>query len=212
MRNLLILVGVLIVTVSCKKDEPLAVVFPKDYLPAYPGSIWYYSNGDVSKVHTEYMAHSYQAGITSPGSTSPKLVPYIDHEYLYEYGITQNSMTYPLKTLLSETDKKPWVVDIVEEVEIYREMLAKLDSINVTFDLPIHITDTTIHEGEIHAYTTYKDILVVVEYLGTLDKTKWNKKEYYAKNIGLIQVEINNPYDTLVPIIQKKLVNYNINK
>jgi hypothetical protein len=139
-------------------------------------------------------------------------VPYIDHEYLYEYGITQNSMTYPLKTLLSETDKKPWVVDIVEEVEIYREMLAKLDSINVTFDLPIHITDTTIHEGEIHAYTTYKDILVVVEYLGTLDKTKWNKKEYYAKNIGLIQVEINNPYDTLVPIIQKKLVNYNINK
>lgn len=198
--------------VSCKKDAPLDIVLPKAYLPAYPGSIWYYSNGDVSKVHTEYVAHSYQAGITSPGNTSPKLVPYIDHEYLYEYGITQNSMTYPLKTLLSETLKKPWVVDIVGEDEIYRETLAKLDSINIAFDLPIHLTDTIIHEGEFHPYTTYKDVLVVVEFLGSLDNTKWNKKEYYAKNVGLIQVEINNPYDTLVPVIQKKLVEYNINK
>jgi hypothetical protein len=201
MRSLLILVGVLIGVASCKKDEPLVIVLPKDYLPAYPGSIWYYSNGDVSKVHTEYMAHSYQATINSPATTSPKLVPYIDHEYLYEYGITQNSMSYPLKTLLSETDKKPWVVDIVEEVEIFREMLTKLDSLHLTFD-----------SLEVYTDSTYKDVLVVVEYLGTLDKTKWNKKEYYAKNIGLIQVEINNPYDTLASIIQKKLVNYNINK
>ena len=83
MKEILFIFAAIILLTSCKKDDALTVVYPKEYLPAYPGSWWEYSNGEVSKVHKEYVVHSYEASINSPAMTGEKLVPYIDHEYLY---------------------------------------------------------------------------------------------------------------------------------
>ena len=193
--------AIILITSSCKKDDALSIVYPKEYLPAYPGSIWYYSNGDVSKVHTNYVAHRYQPYINSTEYTTEKLVPFIDNKYLYGYDITQNSMSYPLKILLSESVNKPWIVDTVGAEKIYRETIQKIDSMYLRFPSDENPLDSAL----------YYDILEVVEYLGSLDNTKWNSKEYYSKNIGLIKVEINNPYDTLMPVVKKQLVQYKIN-
>jgi len=201
MKFSLIAIGIFLAFLSCKKDEVFTVVEPLSYFPAYPGSIWYYSNGDVSKVHTEYVAHNYQANINSSEYTETKLVPYIDREYLYGYEVTQNSMAFPLKKLLSETVTEPWVIDTVGSEYVYRKTIENRDSLRIEFA-----------DAENYKDSTYFDIVVVVEFSGSLDATQWNRKEYYAKNVGLIQVEINNPDDTLPEVIQKKLVEYNINK
>jgi len=201
MKAALIAFGILLAIVSCKKDEVLTVVEPGVYFPAYPGSFWYYSNGDVSKVHTEYVAHSYQVNLNSTEYTDRKLVPYIDHEYLYGYEITQNSNAFPTKKLLSETIIDAWLVDTVGSESVFRKTSEKLNSFELKFS-----------EEENFKDSAYADVLVVVEFSGSNSASKWNKKEYYAKNVGLIQVEINNPYDTLAPVIQKKLVEYKINK
>jgi len=201
MRNLFLLISIIFITISCDKNDALTIEYPKEYLPAYPGSIWYYSNGDVSKVHTNYVAHRYQPYMNSTEYTTEKLVPFIDNKYLYGYDITQNSMSFPLKTLLSETSGKPWIVDTVGTEKIYRETVQLIDSMYLRFPSDENPLDSVL----------YYDVLEVVEYLNSFDNTEWNIKEFYSKNIGLIRVEINSPYDTFQPVVQKQLVNYNIN-
>jgi hypothetical protein len=95
---ILMLIGLLS---SCGKDNPLTIVYPKEYLPAYPGSYWDYSNGERVTVQPEYVAHNYQASINSPDYTEEKMVPCINGDYLYEYSITQFSTTYPLKNIVA---------------------------------------------------------------------------------------------------------------
>lgn len=199
MKQLLIFASILLFIASCKKEDALTIVYPKDYLPAYPGTTWYYSNGDISKVHFDYVAHQYMADLNSTQYTAEKLVPYIDHEYLYEYKITQNSMLYPLKKLLSETKNSPWIVDEAGGKIIYRETTQVMDSMYLRFPSDENSLDSTL----------YYDILVVVEFLEDNDNTTWNTKEYYSKNVGLIRVEINNPEDTIASVVQKQLIQFN---
>jgi len=187
---------------SCTKEDALTIVYPKEYLPAYPGSWWVYSNGERVTVQPEYVAHSYQPSINSNDYTSEKLVPCIDGNYLYEYSITQYSTLYPIKKLLEESvSQKPWIVNEVNGEIIYRQTIKKLDSMYIykpSFGTPV-------------VDTLFKSVLVVVEFSDTLTAAKWNTKEYYAKNVGLICTEINNPFDTLNPVIQKVIIDYYIN-
>ena len=194
-RVLIVFVAILLVA-SCKKDDPLTVVVPKEYLPAYPSSYWDYSNGERVSVHTEYVAHSYEEDINSPSNTEEKLVPKIGNEYLYEYKITQNSVLYPLKQLLSETVSTPWVVNELNGEKIYRTTVEIIDSIYIKLPSDINALDSTL----------YLSTVVVVEYTDSMTVAEWNIKEYYSKDIGLIRVEINNPYDNLEPVVQKQLL------
>ncbi len=200
-KNIVLLFAMALM-VSCGKDDALSIVYPKEYLPAYPGSWWEYSNGDVSKVHTEYVAHSYEPSINSPQSSGEKLVPYIDNRYLYEYEITQSSTKYPLKKLLSEKVGELWEINETGNQKIFRKTTQSIDSIYLRFPSDEHALDSTL----------YYDILVVVEYLESLDANRWNIKEYYSKNVGLIRKEINNPYDTIAAVVEKQLVDNFINK
>ncbi len=187
---------------NCKKDDPLTVVKPKEYFPAFPGSYWYYTNGEVSTVSKEYVAHSYPLSVSSTEYSEEKLVPFIDNKYyLYEYNITQNSMKYPLKQLLLETLSKKWIVNEVDGQKIYRQTTEKLDSIYLKMPAV---------NGKIDS-VKYKDIIVVVEYMDTLGVNRWNTKEFYSKNIGLIRVDVNNPYDVSDAVILKQLTHYHIN-
>ena len=53
----------------------------------------------------------------------------------------------------------------------------------------------------------------VTEFLESLDNIDhWNIREYYAKNVGLVKVEVNNPHDSLGCVVQKELRSYFINK
>ena len=61
--------------------------------------------------------------------------------------------------------------------------------------------------------SVYKNIYCVTEFIESLDNVDhWNTREYYAKNIGLVKVEVNNPHDTLGCVVQKELRSYFINK
>jgi hypothetical protein len=179
---------------SCSDDNDLSIMYPNDFLPAYPGSWWSYSNGDRSTVYPEYVSHNYEPSINSPESTSDMLVPYLDGEYLYEYKITQMSTEYPVKKLLDTTVVTEWAVNFVNGETIYRKTTAVLDSFYLAKDS-----------------TLFKDVVTVVEFQESMGVTKWNTKEYYARDIGLIRIDVNNPLDTLSAIIQKEIVDYNIN-
>jgi len=200
MKNLYLLLILFGLLSSCEKDNPLSIVYPKEYLPAYPGSWWLYSNGEQVTVQPEYVAHSYQASVNSPKYTDEKMVPCINGNYLYEYSITQYSTTYPLKTLLQEKPGAAWKVSEVNGEIIYRQTIAKLDSIRIY----------TPSFG-IQTDSLYKDVLVVVEYSDTLTAKKWNLKEYYAKNVGLIRVDVNDPFYSKDSVTQKVIINHFIN-
>ncbi|MBR6082262.1 MAG: hypothetical protein IKP62_04985, partial [Salinivirgaceae bacterium] len=59
----------------------------------------------------------------------------------------------------------------------------------------------------------YKSVYRVTEFLESLDDTDhWNIREYYAKNVGLVKVEVNNPHDSADFVVQKELRSYFINK
>lgn len=200
-RILIVCVAILLFA-SCKKDNPLDVIVPKEYLPAYPGSYWDYTNGERISVHTEYVVHSYGESINSPSKSTEKLVPKIGNEYLYEYKITQNSIVYPLKQLLTETVSSSWIVNELNGENYYRKTIEIIDTMYIKLPSDNDALDSVL----------YLNTLVVVEYTDSMTVEKWNTKEYYSKNVGLIRSEVNNPYDNIDPVVQKQLIYYYISK
>lgn len=186
---------------GCGKDTETVYVLPKDYLPAYPQSMWDYSNGERILVASSYQPHAYQESVTSPAYTATKYVPVVDGRYLYEYSVFQNSTTYPLKQLLSETNGESWVVNEVNNEKTYRQVVSKSDNIDITLLQSTGTKDTT-----------FSNVITVVEYLDTLGVDQWSQREYYQKNVGLIRIDVNNPYDEESFVIQKQLINYIINE
>ncbi len=199
MKKELIFLGFILVFASCKKDNIIPIIKPQPYLPAFPGSYWTYSNGDRTVVQDDYVVHSYQPDINSPAYTAEKRVPKIDDKFLYGYEITQNSTNHPLKKLLEETVGSAWEVNNINGDEIMRQTIQVLDTVRLEFTPKEHAKDST-----------YRNVVVVVEFIKRLGNANWNIKEYYAKGVGLIKSEIDNPYDTLPAIVEKKLVSYKI--
>lgn len=199
MNKIIVFFVAIFIVISCE-DDPIEVVEPKDYIPAYPGSYWDYTDGGRVSVNAEYVMHSYQYEVNSTSTTDEVLVPQIGSEYIYEYGITQNSIAYPLKQLLSESVSSSWVVNRINEQDIYRKTIESIDSMYIKIP-----TGNTVDS------TLYVNTLVVVEYMDSLGDLRWNTKEYYSQYVGLIRVEINNPYDTLEPVVQKQLLYSHIN-
>ena len=199
MRNLILILLFTILLPACFPEEEFEILYPKEYFPAYPASYWTYSNGQTIKVDPGFHLHSYEDSIDSNHKTDEIYVPRIDGQYVYEYGITQNSTRAPLKILLSESNtSSAWIVDYWNGKPVYRKILA----INNT----VHILDTIYNID-----TTFTNVISVIEYSEELSDTNWFSKEYYAKYVGLIRKEINNYQDTLNPIISYDIVDYFIN-
>lgn len=178
---------------SCDKGTDADYITPGEYLPAYPGSYWDYSDGTRVRA-TSYELHSYRPSTTSPEYTDECYVPVWDGHYLYKYSIYQQSPIYPLRKLLTGSGTSTWIVEENNNVKIKRHEV-HLDS------LVIAALDTVFH-----------DVCQVTEYQETLDFTDyWSIREYYALNVGLIRVEVKNPYDTATFVVQKEIRAYHIN-
>lgn len=192
----------LVVLVSaCELDEDPQTEYPDSYLPAYPGSYWDYNNGERILTSPTYELHSYEYEINSTKKTSEVYVPVYNGQYLYTYSVYQNSTQYPLKKLLDEKTGEKWVINDVNNSPVIREVTHKLDTFIIPF--PPHTNPVDC---------VFTDVIVVVEYIETFGVDKWNVKEYYADSVGLIQVEVNDPFDTTQSsIVQKQINGYYIN-
>ena len=195
-----VLLFILVLSFSCQKEEEPPIIYPKNYFPAYPGSYWVYTNGDTRTVEPDYYLHSYQKGVVGPDFSEEAYVPKMEHYYVYEYSITQNSVTHPLKQLLSEKLNESWVVKDWNDEEIKRKVVAINDTINI--DQYPYTNDSV---------TSYSPVIIVIEYPSKEGETHWRSKEYYAKNIGLIRRDVNISRDTIDPVIVFELVNCSIN-
>ncbi len=182
----------LAVFAACGDGSDPKYIAPEAYLPAYPGSYWGYTDGTRVRA-TAYELHSYRPSTTSTDYTDECYVPVWDGHYLYKYSIYQPSPLYPMKELLRAKGSAVWIVDENNGDKLKRSEVL-IDSLAVGDSL-------------------YKSVYRVTEFLESLDDTDhWNLREYYAKNVGLVKVEVNNPYDSLACVVQKELRNYFINK
>lgn len=177
---------------ACDKGSAPEYIRPDVYLPAYPGSYWDYSDGSRIRA-TNYELHSYRTSTQSTQYSNESYVPIWDGKYLYKYSIYQPSPLYPMKQLLKASGTSTWIVDENNGVKVKRSE-QHIDSLMVDNKL-------------------FTDIYQVTEFLETLDNTdNWNIREYYAKNVGLIKVEVNNPTDKQNSIVLKEIREYFINK
>jgi len=180
--------------VACDKGDDYEYVTPGEYLPAYPGSYWDYSDGSRVRA-TDYETHNYRLSVSSPDMSETCYVPVWDGKYLYKYSVYQQSTIYPMRKLLVGSGTSTWIVEENNNVKLKR------------------------HEEHIDSLifpaldTVFKDVCVVTEFQEIFDFNKhWNVREYYAKNVGLIRVEVNNPYDTLDCVLLKEIRAFHINK
>lgn len=198
-KNITLLLMFGVAFVGCEPEADPEFIYPKEYLPAYPGSYWDYTNGERILTSASYVSHSYEASISSIENTGSVYVPMYNNEYLYEYTITQNSTEYPTMKLLEEKIGNPWTIRTINGEAVKRQMVAAPDSLIIPFPPYTNPSDSV-----------FKDILVVVEFIDSLGVERWNLKEYYAKNVGLVRVEANNPLDTLSEIVIKEIQAYKI--
>lgn len=185
---------------ACDNGSDARYIEPNEYLPAYPGSYWDYSDGTRVRA-TNYELHSYRLSTSSSKYSEECYVPIWDGKYLYKYSIYQASPLYPMKELLRAKGSAEWIVDESNGAKLKRSE-AFIDSMYIR--IPV---DSTFKDS------LFKEVYQITEYQENMDNTThWNTREYYAKNVGLIKVEVNNPNDTLSAVVQKEIRAYFINK
>lgn len=185
---------------ACDNGSDARYIEPNEYLPAYPGSYWDYSDGSRVRA-TNYELHSYRLSTSSSKYSEECYVPVWDGKYLYKYSIYQASPLYPMKELLRAKGSAEWIVDESNGAKLKRSE-AFIDSMYIR--IPV---DSTFKDS------LFKEVYQITEYQENMDNTThWNTREYYAKNVGLIKVEVNNPNDTLSAVVQKEIRAYFINK
>ena len=185
---------------ACDNGSDARYIEPNEYLPAYPGSYWDYSDGTRVRA-TDYELHNYRLSTSSSKYSEECYVPIWDGKYLYKYSIYQASPLYPMKELLRAKGSAEWIVDESNGAKLKRSE-AFIDSMYIR--IPV---DSTFKDS------LFKEVYQITEYQENMDNTThWNTREYYAKNVGLIKVEVNNPNDTLSAVVQKEIRAYFINK
>ena len=180
--------------------EYFDTIQPLEYFPAYPGSYWVYSNNDTLRVANQYEEYEYNSAS-------------YDAEPEYETLILPKLI---LNGIFNNTDSFAYVNGNSISKRIgsnyrdpaFKELLSleegTLFTIGGAFQ-NYQITgktikvDTTIIIGGI----TYENTIITIEYdegcvSGALTSPEncAYKKEYYAKNIGLIKREKKNGLDT----------------
>jgi hypothetical protein len=187
---------------TCKKDQELIdTYFPGDYLPAYPGSYWIYSNQDTIKTENSYRKDTLETPVYYQDNIYAieyceffecGYYPIYDHQTLRNYTLFPNYCTESIK-LLDETLNKSWMTYNWKDYFIRREVTAK--------DVQISLPNSKM----------YDSVIVVEENIETI--ADYGKKEhYYAKNVGLIGIKtIHMNFDTL-NTFDYYLIEYKINK
>ncbi|MFO7863320.1 MAG: hypothetical protein R6U85_04925 [Salinivirgaceae bacterium] len=192
-HNGIAIAAVLLLTVACSETD-IPYVFPKDYLPAYPESYWVYSDGTTTKVSPGYHKHRYFEELEGTERSDEVYVPLMESHYVYEYSVTQNDNSYPLKRLLSEDNGKTWTIGDWLNGTVHRKVIDK--DVTVTLSSPILNTEEQVFDS----------VIVVIEYIKEPDTTyPWKLKEYYAPFVGLIRQDIRRNNDSL---IAKELIRY----
>lgn len=184
--------------VGCVKEQ-FDTIYPLEYFPVYPGSYWKFagSNGDTITHSTdpEYKLHSY--GTYSSSENSPEVyVPFYNDTPIYGYYEHVGRSGYSnqgLKMILSETVSvgTSWRVYQNQGTGVSRRIIARDTTITTSMGTfyPVIVVDTFISPGPSF-------------YLGT--------KNYYAKDVGIIRMDVVSDEGAAPNIFE--LIAYNINR
>lgn|SRR5574344_1313946 len=177
-------------------------IFPKSYLPVYPGSYWVYGNEDgrIDSVFSadDYVLDYYQnpeAGYVS----DTFYVPELDNVPIWGYeahtGSVSHSGSYPFTLILSDTAEVgyDWIIAYWQGNENRRQIIAK---------------DTTI---QLASGAAFDSVIIVKEYQTLpINVLEWWYKRYYAKGVGLIKEESWFSNDSTCN--NKELIGFKINR
>lgn len=199
----------ILVAPSCKKDPPPSpppVLYPKAYLPAYPGSWWKYATdtGDTLDWTTsgDYQTHHFtQADFSESVSVR---VPYLNGMPVYEYDKIANA---PLTGGAAYAKRWPVLREetgVKFEREFYDAQTPTNQRENVTVlgKIPQLMLNGTSYDTVLvqrgFAWATY-DMQLKPVYTC----------EYFARNIGLVW---KTKVDTVSgdTLLNQKLINYHI--
>jgi len=160
--------------------EPISTydtIFPKSYLPAYPGSYWIYNNGDTIKTNSGYILSTTKRPYYNENTfilydcipIDTAFFPIYNYEILNEYTTYSTSSEWCSENrLLDEAEGSSWSVDSHKDWYSYLIVQKKDTSIilpnNQEFDSVI-IMNFRRFEGNYD--------LAKIEY-------------YYAKNVGYL--------------------------
>lgn len=212
-----ILISVLISLISCEEDnvpgpdENYDTIFPKEYLPAYPGSWWAYHTGDTLKTKSDYQLFTYRSECGDINDTKSLILPqfhsndiygsrYIN-EYLLSNPLLHCAYPLPFVQVLSDTLGK---VFIKGEPDFYHQLLGKT----------IRKDTSVVINGR-----TYDDVLVTIEFDRACSESSEytpelcaTMRDYYAKGIGLIKREKGRNINYVEWHTEYELIDYKINK
>lgn len=173
--------------VSCKKDlpfeqaSPADTIFPRSYLPIYPGSWWTYKRVSDSSTFTD-QATGYVLDRISYNqfSSAEYYVPqWRGHSY-FGYGFyNQGGADYFTKELEEDTGRGSWLYEPHpgDPRYSYWNVMRKVDSAGLTMTI-----DSVV----------YTDVIKVIQYDVPSGTTSAYSSYifYYAKDVGLIRKDI----------------------
>lgn len=175
-------------------------LFPKPYLPVYPGSWWKYLSEDadtlISSASDTYLTDYYEYSAAAVLSDS-FYVPFLDNIPVWGYeahtGAVSHAGSYPFTIVLYDTIVGfNWQIAYWAGNENRRVILTRDTSVLLRTGL------------------AFDSVIIVKEYQSLpVYVPEWWYKRYYAKNTGLIREEYWSAYDSTYH--NKELARYFIN-
>jgi hypothetical protein len=185
-----------------KNELSYDTIFPKYYLPVYPGSYWKYLDEKedtvISQTSDYYILDYYEYPVAGYISDS-FFVPVLDNVPIWGYeahsGPISHAGSYPFTLILNDTSNigYNWQIAYWAGNENRRIIIAK---------------DTII---QLSTSFKFDSVIVVKEYQSQPENVpEWWYKRYYAKYVGMIKEEYWFSYDSTYN--KKELFEYFINR
>lgn len=199
-----ILFGVIIFLVgliSCEKDNVTKqvdstvydTIKPLDYFPAYPGSYWIYNSNDTLKVADQYEKCIYNSSGFDGENYDTLILPKLLSNKIYNLGDSSSFVKgYSITKAKNSGYRDPAFKYILSETEGKEFRIGGNWQIHTITGKTIK-TDTSIIIGS----KQYNNVLITIEFdygcflygnIPVVDSCAY-KREYYAKDIGLIKRE-----------------------
>lgn len=172
---------------------------PSEYFPAYPGSYWVYDNNDTLKVADQYQKYIFNsAGYSAEPDYDTLILPKLILNGIFNSGdkyafVKDNSIS----KRSNANYRDPAFQELFSISEGGRFIFQAKHAGTSHYCCGETIKkDTTISIGN----KTYENVIITIHYDEYWMESPFvcgYKKEYYAKNIGLIKREIRNyPLET----------------
>lgn len=186
-------------------------IFPKEYLPVYPGSYWEYDDGSIETVGNNYE----KVGVFNYLRTPPPWWqghgnPYWPNDSIY-VPVWNGNPILEYDRINTDEYYIP-LIPIINENIFEKTVLEQDHRIWGTVIMTVAV-DTVILVGE----TIFNDVIVTLQgwgFINDFDQFPENftglKKKYYAKEIGLIRFDETAWNDNTFKIV-KQIVNWEIN-